>query len=220
MRELLQDHSSHQTMLDDYLGTTDSLYEGAAPEQLRRARRYQQRVTRTQRMVDAASSRIDAMSERMPEVLREQTRTIADLEKKLDLARQGQALIKQNYSKEIKSLQNSNREAEENLRGLDRENRRLRHRVRNLLELTRAHTMLPPPASGNERHAASNADPAATEAKIERLHQALRQEQSRRTELEKKVEKYKALESVLESTLRADPAEAPESEPRADRQEP
>ncbi|MDN3519558.1 hypothetical protein QWY84_18270 [Aquisalimonas lutea] len=201
---VLQTYANDRAALDDYLEATAASYEEANPEQARRARQRQQRMNRMHKVVDTASSRMDAASQRFPAVLNDQNEAISDLEFKLERAEQAQQVIRQNYSREIQRLKKNNQDAENTARSLEKENRRLRQRVRNLIRLTQEDSMAFVPGSqagGTSQEAEEN---ARKDAEIDRLHQALRQERTKTERLEKQVEKYQTLEAAIQSTLHED----------------
>ncbi|MDN3519704.1 hypothetical protein QWY84_19010 [Aquisalimonas lutea] len=205
IQDALQTYANDRAALDDYLEATAASFDDASPKQAQRARRRQQRMDRMHKVVDTASSRMDAASQKFPAVLNDQNEAISDLEFKLERAEQAQQVIRQNYSREIQRLKKNNQDAESTARSLEKENRRLRQRVRNLIRLSQEENTSFVPAAQNQDTSKEQEDDARKDAELDRLHQALRQERTKTEHLEKQVEKYQALEAAIHSTLHDDP---------------
>ncbi|MDN3518428.1 hypothetical protein QWY84_12475 [Aquisalimonas lutea] len=200
----LQAHAGDREVLDDYLQATASSYEEANPQQVRHARRRQQRMNRMHQVVDSASSRMEAASQRFPALMDDQRKAISDLETKLERAEQAREVIKQSYSREIQALKKNNRDTENNARSLEKENRRLRQRVRNLIRLTRDDTMPFMPAAQEQTAGSAEEAVARKDAELDQLHQSLRQEQAKNERLETQLKKFEDLQTAIQSTFEAD----------------
>lgn len=197
----LQAHAGDREVLDDYLQATASSYEEANPQQARHARRRQQRMNRMHQVVDSASSRMEAASQRFPGLMDDQRKAISELESKLERAEQAREVIKQNYSREIQALKTNNRDTENNARSLEKENRRLRQRVRNLIRLTRDDTMPFMPAAEQQTTGSAEEALARKDADLDQLHQSLRQEQGKSERLEVQLKKFQDLQAAIQTTL-------------------
>ncbi|MFO7859224.1 MAG: hypothetical protein R6V11_09965 [Ectothiorhodospiraceae bacterium] len=211
IRNTLDGASTERAALDDYLAATAASFDEASPEQARQARRRTQRISRLRTVVDTSSARAHAASERFPAVLKEQTQAISDLEGKLERAQHAQQVIRQGYSREIQQLKKNHHDAESTARSLERENRRLRERVRNLIHLSQDDSVaFVPPQSGAAADKQHQADTARKDAEIDRLHKALRQERGKAERLEQQVERLEALEAAIQSTLQGDKDRTPD----------
>lgn len=210
IRNTLDNAAKERAALDDYLAATAASFEDASPEQARQARRRTRRISRLRKVLDTSSARAHAASERFPKVLKEQTQAISDLEGKLDQAKHTQQVIRQSYSREIQQLKKNHQDAESTARSLERENQRLRQRVRNLIHLSQDESVaFVPPRSGHGADKQHEAETARKDAEIDRLHQALRQERGKAERLEQQVQRLQALEAAIHSTLQEDKDSGP-----------
>lgn len=197
----LQRYAGEREVLDDYLAATAESYEQAQPEQVRRERRQQHRMNRMHSVVDAASSRVDRASRKAPQLMEDQRQAISELEQKLERAQQAQEVIKHTYSREMQKLKKSNREASDNARMLEKENRRLRLRVRNLIILSRENESTFIPGSQASPGQAGRPDHQTRQAEIDALAAQLKREQAKTEELEQQLKRFHDLEAAIQNTL-------------------
>ena len=197
----LQQYTGEREVLDDYLAATAGSYEAAQPEQVRRERRQQHRMNRMHNVVDAASSRVERASQKMPGLMEDQRNAIVELEQKLERAQQAQEVIKHTYSREMQKLKKSNREASDNARMLEKENRRLRLRVRNLINLSRENDTTFVPGAHGGPAPLNTPEAHGRQAEIEALGEQLRREQARTEDLEQQLKRFRDLEAAIQNTL-------------------
>lgn len=197
----LQRYAGEREVLDDHLAATAESYEQAQPDQVRRERRQQHRMNRMHSVVDAASSRVERVSQKVPGLMEDQRQAITELEQKLERAQQAQEVIKHTYSREMQKLKKGNREASENARMLEKENRRLRLRVRNLINLSRENETTFIPGSRARPGQADTPDLQARQSEIDALGEQLRREQTKTEELEQQLKRFRDLEAAIQSTL-------------------
>lgn len=197
----LQTHASDRDALDDYLNSTAASYEEAHPEDMLRARRQQRRMNRTHQVVDGASSRIDEANKRLPALFQDQNLAITELEAKLQQATATKDSIKYTYNKEIQRLKSNNREATRNVSSLEKDNRRLRERVRNLIRLSKEGRgpFVPPVETKAKRYETNVLK--NHEATVDHLKELIRQEREKNAELQQIAKKYRDLEAFLRTTL-------------------